>query len=91
MIEQKDIEFFLTKSMDVIEPLIIEIKKICKKQSVKYSCDCLNKYILACRRLNVSYLNFSRSISTIVWWGTSKTAYGTVIAWKTKKFIDCVR
>lgn len=65
VIEQKDIEFFLTKSMDVIEPLIIEIKKICKKQSVKYSCDCLNKYILACRRLNVSYLNFSRSISTL--------------------------
>ncbi len=62
---KNNIEFFLTESMDVIEPSIEEIKQISKDQSVRYSCDCIIKFISACKSLNVSYLSFSRAISTL--------------------------
>lgn len=60
-----NVRFMLTESMDQIEPILKEIRRDCKNQSLRYSCDCLLRFIEASKRLNVSYLNFSRAISTL--------------------------
>lgn len=60
-----DVRFMLTRSLNEVGSVIKEIKKAIKSDTIGYSCDYLLHFIDSCSRLNVSYLNFSRSISTL--------------------------
>lgn len=60
-----NVKFILTQSMDKIEAILEEIKDEKINESVMYSCDCLLQFIRTCKKLNISYLNFSRAINTL--------------------------
>ena len=60
-----DIKFILTKSLDEVGNVINEIMLTSMSDAIGYSCESLLNFIKACSRLNISYLNFSRSISTL--------------------------
>lgn len=65
VVDDFDVRFMLTQSMDDVAKVIEKIKLKTKLSSVKLSCDIILKFIKACCRLNVSYLNFSRGINTL--------------------------
>ncbi len=56
---------FFTRSMDDIELIIQKINLDTSKIVLKSSCDFILKFIKICKRLNISYLNFSRGINTL--------------------------
>lgn len=59
------VKFMLTESMQAVGKVLKQMLKEIKSESLEYSCDYMIQFIKACRRLNVSYLNLSRSISTL--------------------------
>lgn len=56
---------FFIKSMDDVESFLNKIKSLGPKHDIKASIDFVQNFIHICKRLNVSYLNFSRSIKTL--------------------------
>lgn len=65
VIDNENVEFMLTGSMDDVAMIIERIETKNRLTNIKTSCDYMLKFIRACKRLNVSYLNFSRGISTL--------------------------
>lgn len=60
-----DVSFWLTESMDDVAKVIEKLKSQTKESVVRVSCDYILKFIKVCKRLNVSYLSFSRGIGTL--------------------------
>lgn len=65
VIDDYDVRFMLTQGMDDVAKVIEKIKIQARSSSVKLSCNFILKFIKACCKLNVSYLNFSRGINTL--------------------------
>ena len=64
VIDEVDVNYILTQSMDLVSEVLKSIHKN-SKEGIKYSCEQIIRFIDFCKRLNVSYLNFSRGISTL--------------------------
>lgn len=60
-----NVGFMLTENMDDIEKILEKFKSSIKESVIKTSCNYILKFIKTCKRLNVSYLNFSRGINTL--------------------------
>ena len=63
VIDEVDVNYILTQSMDLVSEVLKSIHKTVKKESTL--CEQIIRFIDFCKRLNVSYLNFSRGISTL--------------------------
>lgn len=65
VIDGNDVRFMLTGNMDEVAKSVEKIKIRMKNSVVKNSCEYILKFIKACARVNISYLNLSRGISTL--------------------------
>lgn len=63
--ENLTVQYMFTESMGNIGRILKEIRETTKNEAAIYSCDYIIRFIEHCTRLNISYLNFSRSIKTL--------------------------
>lgn len=60
-----NVRFMFTRSLDDVGNVIKRIKEANRVATISSSCDHLLNFIDSCHQLNVSYLSFSRAISTL--------------------------